>query len=120
MGDRYWIMMLLDVWNDVPSAPGSRTVGGKGGDFLIVGPNWKGEAPEGLRVHRISSNLGNITGRTFTTGSAEDIAIVHTLQNQYMVRNTRIGRPGRFMPSVETWLKTPCIQLPGTMERDRC
>jgi hypothetical protein len=83
MGDRYWIMMLLDVWNDVPSAPGSRTEGGKGGDFLIVGPDWKGEIREGLTAHRISSNLGNIAGRTYTTGSAEDLAIVHALQDQY-------------------------------------
>ena len=83
MGERYWIMMLLDVWNDVPSAPGSRTEGGKGGDFLIVGPDWKGEIPEGITAHRISSNLGNIAGRTYTTGSAEDLAIVHALQDQY-------------------------------------
>ena len=83
MGDRYWIMMLLDVWNDVPSAPGSRTEGGKGGDFLIVGPDWKGQAPEGMTVHRISSNLGNVAGRTYTTGSAEDLAVVNALQDQY-------------------------------------
>jgi hypothetical protein len=83
MGDRYWIMMLLDVWNDVPSAPGSRTEGGKGGDFLIVGPDWKGQSPEGMPVHRISSNLGNVAGRTYSTGSPEDVAVVNALQDQY-------------------------------------
>ena len=40
MGDRYWSMMFLDAWNDVPSTPGSRTEGGKGGNFVIAGPNW--------------------------------------------------------------------------------
>ena len=40
MGERYWVMQLLDAWNNVPHAPGARTVGGKGGDFAIVGPGW--------------------------------------------------------------------------------
>ena len=47
MGDRYWSMMVLDAWNDVPASPGSRTVGGKGGNFVIAGPNWSGEIPSG-------------------------------------------------------------------------
>ena len=36
MGDRFWIMQIIDAWNNVPYAPGSRTVGGKGGNFAIV------------------------------------------------------------------------------------
>jgi len=71
MGDRYWNMMVLDAWNDVPTAPGSRTVGGKGGNFAIVGPNWSGEIPEDLTAYRISSNIGAIGGRTYTTGTAD-------------------------------------------------
>ena len=47
MGDRFWIMQLVDAWNNVPHAPGSRTVGGEGGDFAIVGPGWKGRCPTG-------------------------------------------------------------------------
>ena len=31
MGDRFWIMQLVDAWNNVPAAPGSRSVGGEGG-----------------------------------------------------------------------------------------
>jgi hypothetical protein len=83
MGDRYWNMMILDAWNDVPSAPGSRTVGGKGGEFAIVGPSWNGELPEGVTEHRISSNIGAIGGRTYTSGDADDVAAVHVLQDQY-------------------------------------
>src|SRR5215475_4916192 len=37
MGNLYWLMQLVDAWNNVPHAPGSRTVGGKGGNFAIVG-----------------------------------------------------------------------------------
>ena len=46
MGDRYWLMQLIDAWNNIPQTPGSRTVGGKGGDFAIVGPGWTGQLPE--------------------------------------------------------------------------
>jgi hypothetical protein len=83
MGARYWNMMILDVWNDVPAAPGSRTVGGKGGNFVIVGPNWNGEIPEDFTEVRISSNIGAVGGRTYTSGEADDLAVVHALQDQY-------------------------------------
>ena len=45
MGNRFWLMQIIDAWNNVPHAPGSRTVGGKGGNFAIVGPGWKGTLP---------------------------------------------------------------------------
>ncbi len=47
MGERYWIMQIVDAWNGVPSAPGSRTRGGQGGDFLIAGPTWKATCLKG-------------------------------------------------------------------------
>src|SRR5262245_56851918 len=47
-GKRWWIMQLIDSWNDVPAAPGSRTHGDKGGAFVIVGPNYKGDLPADL------------------------------------------------------------------------
>ena len=46
MGDRFWVMQIIDGWNNVPHAPGSRSVGGKGGNFAIVGPDWKGTLPD--------------------------------------------------------------------------
>ena len=86
MGERYWSMMVLDGWNDVPATPGSRTVGGKGGNFVIAGPNWSGEIPaESHRALRISSNIGAVAGRTYTTGTPDDIAAVHALQDQYIL-----------------------------------
>jgi hypothetical protein len=57
MGDRFWIMQLVDGWNNVPAAPGSRAVGGRGGDFAIVGPGWDGSLPDGVseRMRRRAS-----------------------------------------------------------------
>ncbi len=55
--NRFWIMQIIDAWNNVPHAPGSRTVGGKGGHFAIVGPTWKGTLPEGVTELRVPTNL---------------------------------------------------------------
>ena len=82
MGDRFWIMQLIDAWNNVPHAPGSRTLGGKGGNFAIVGPNWKEALPVGLTELRIPTNLVLIGGRTYTANQ-DDYAAVHALQDQY-------------------------------------
>ena len=82
MGERYWVMQLIDAWNNVPHAPGARTVGGKGGDFAIVGPGWNGELPEGVSELRMPTNLGVIGGRTYVSGP-DDIPAVQALQDQY-------------------------------------
>ena len=82
MGDRFWLMQVIDAWNDVPAAPGARTVGGKGGNFALVGPNWKGELPEGLTEIRLDTSLAMIGGRTYTAGD-DDYDAVHKLQDQY-------------------------------------
>ena len=57
MGNRFWVMQIIDAWNNVPHAPGSRTVGSKGGHFAIVGPTWKGTLPQGLTELRVPTNL---------------------------------------------------------------
>ncbi len=82
MGERYWVMQLIDAWNNVPHAPGSRTHGGEGGDFAITGPTWNGELPEGVTRLRMPTSLGVIGGRTYISGP-DDYAAVHALQDQY-------------------------------------
>ena len=81
-GNRYWLMQIIDAWNNVPHAPGSRTVGGKGGNFAIVGPGWKGTLPSGLTELRVPTSLVLVGGRTYTA-SKDDYAAVHALQDQY-------------------------------------
>ena len=82
MGDRYWLMQLIDAWNNVPAVPGSRTRGGRGGDFAIVGPGWAGKVPDGVSELRMPTTLGVIAGRTYVSGPT-DYAAVHALQDRY-------------------------------------
>ena len=86
-------MQIIDAWNNVPHAPGSRTVGSKGGDFAIVGPTWKGTLPGGVTELRVPTNLAFIGGRTYT-GGPDDYAAVHALQDQY-----RLVPLSSFIPS---------------------
>ena len=82
MGERYWIMQLIDAWNGVPSAPGSRTHGGKAANYVIVGPNWKGKLPKGMEVLKSPTTITLIGGRTYCSGPS-DYTAVNDLQDQY-------------------------------------
>ncbi|HEY7304222.1 MAG TPA: DUF1254 domain-containing protein [Bryobacteraceae bacterium] len=83
-GKRWWIMQVIDAWNDVPAAPGSRTNDDKGGAFVIVGPSFKGELPGGLEVIHCDTSLSALGGRTYTAGPS-DYAAVHKIQDQYQL-----------------------------------
>src|SRR5262245_24896502 len=83
-GKRWWIMQVIDAWNDVPAAPGSRTHGQKGGTFVIVGPNFKGDPPAGLEVIRCDTSIAMLGGRTYVGGSS-DLPAVHKIQDQYQL-----------------------------------
>jgi len=85
MGDRYWLMQIIDAWNGVPAAPGSRTLSGDDPHvFLIAGPDWKGTVPEGMELLRCPTNLGGIGGRTYCAG-ADDYPATNALQDQYQL-----------------------------------
>lgn len=113
MGDRYWIMQLIDLWNDVPAAPGARTVDGEGGRFAIVGPQWQGTLPEGITEIRADTTLVTIGGRTYVAGP-EDVPAVHAIQDQYTLTplslwGTAYAPPAEapVKPGVDTTTPTP-------------
>jgi hypothetical protein len=84
MGNRYWIMQLVDAWNNVPAAPGSRTVGGQGGNFVLVGPRWHGSIPAGLTHLHLPTTMLLLKGRTYVANEA-DLPAVHALQDKYQL-----------------------------------
>jgi len=46
---RYFSVQLIDEYTFNFDYIGSRTTGNDGGSFLVAGPNWKGEAPKGIK-----------------------------------------------------------------------
>ena len=47
--DRYFTVQFIDAYTHNFAYIGSRTTGNDGGSYLIAGPNWKGETPEGIK-----------------------------------------------------------------------
>ena len=45
MGDRYFLLPMLDAWTNVFASPGTRNGGGKPRTFAITGPDWHGSLP---------------------------------------------------------------------------
>src|SRR5437773_5872844 len=47
--ERYFSVQLIDAYTFNFDYIGSRTTGNNGGSYLVAGPNWKGETPNGVK-----------------------------------------------------------------------
>ena len=84
--DRYYSVQLTDLYTFNFNYLGSRSTGNDGGSFLIAGPNWKGDKPEGVsKVIRCETELTLAVYRTqlFNPG---DIDNVKRIQSEYKVQ----------------------------------
>ena len=82
MKGRYFLFPMLDGWTTVFQVPGSRTTGTGAQTYAITGPGWKGTLPSGVKEYKSSTDLVWILGRIYCTGTPEDYAAVHALQDQ--------------------------------------
>ena len=74
MGDRYYIMPMLDGWSEVFKVASSRTTGGKAQTYAITGPGWSGTLPQGVTQVKSPTGMVWILGRIYSTGTPEDYA----------------------------------------------
>jgi hypothetical protein len=82
MKGRYFMFPMLDGWTNVFQAPGTRTTGTGAQTYAITGPGWSGTLPSGVQEYKSPTSLVWIIGRIYCTGTPEDYAAVHTLQDQ--------------------------------------
>jgi hypothetical protein len=82
MKDRYFLFPMLDGWTNVFQVPGKRTTGTKAQTYAITGPGWKGTLPAGVKEYKSPTSIVWILGRIYCTGTPEDYAAVHALQDQ--------------------------------------
>lgn len=82
MGDRYFLLPMLDGWTNVFASPGTRTTGGAAQTFAITGPHWHGTLPAGVTEYKSSTALVWLLGRIYCTGTPADYEAVHRLQDQ--------------------------------------
>jgi hypothetical protein len=79
---RYYLLQLLDMWTDSFAGVGKRTTGTAAGNFVVVGPNWKGDVPQGFQRVNAPTPFVWVIGRTRTDGP-QDYKIVHNVQDGY-------------------------------------
>lgn len=84
--NRYYSAQFVDLYTFNFDYLGTRTSGNKGGDFLIAGPNWKGEKPAGIeRIVQSETEFALVIFRTQLFNAA-DIENVRKIQAGYQVR----------------------------------
>ncbi|MDD4345680.1 MAG: DUF1254 domain-containing protein [Desulfitobacteriaceae bacterium] len=66
--DRYYVMQIMDAYTNTFSSIGRRTTGTNAGKFAIVGPDWKGVLPSGLKAVKSPMNTAWIIGRVLAKG----------------------------------------------------
>jgi hypothetical protein len=80
--DRYYSIQLLDAYANTYAYVGRRATGTKEGTYAIVGPNWQGALPAGVKRIDAPSNLGLAFTRTLVAGDA-DLPAAQAIQRQY-------------------------------------
>ena len=83
--DRYYSLQFVDGYTYNFHYVGSRTTGNGGGKYLLAGPNWNGEKPEGVNeVIRSDTDLAFVLYRTQLFGPS-DLENVKQIQAGYQV-----------------------------------
>ena len=95
MKGRYFLFPMLDGWTNVFSrCRATRTTGTGAQTYAITGPGWKGTLPAGIKEYKSPTNIVWILGRIYCTGTPEDYAAVHALQDQVrLVPLSAYGKP---------------------------
>ena len=85
LNGRYALFPLLDGWTTVFDVPGKRTTGTGAQTFVVTGPGWEGTVPQGMKQYKSPTSIVWLLGRIYCTGTPEDYAEVHKLQDQVKI-----------------------------------
>ena len=93
--DRYYSLQFIDLYTYNFAYVGSRATGNAAGHFLLAGPDWRGEAPAGIRqVIRSETQLAFVLYRTQLKGP-DDLGNVKRVQSGFQVQplSAFLGEP---------------------------
>jgi len=111
MSGRFYLFPMLDGWTNVFEVPGKRTTGTGAQKYAITGPGWIGTLPAGVTQYKSPTAIVWLLGRIYCTGTPEDYAAVHAVQDQVsVVPLSAYGKaytpaPGAVDPKID--MKTP-------------
>ncbi len=108
-GDRFWVYAMYDARTDQFAEMG-KPYKTKPGFYLLVGPKWKGEKPDGIEaVIRSSTPLANAIPRVFMDDTAEDRKAIQSVINQIVAYPLK-DFDGKMKS--KDWSKAPAIPGP--------
>ena len=95
MAGRYYSIQFTDPSNNTNFAyVGKRTTGTDAGDYLIVGPGWKGTVPRGMAQISSPNNSVLVAGRVFVA-SDSDLPTAYALSKQIQLVAPTIRQPSQ-------------------------
>lgn len=108
---RYLVMQFLDAWSNVFASVGTRTTGQEGGRYLLVGPSWQEQVPDGMTLLRSPTRMNWLLGRIQTNGKA-DYAAVHGIQSGLSLRSLEAWQQGRVLENLPFQLPEQSVTPP--------
>ena len=92
---RYYSIQFIDAYTFNFAYVGSRATGNGGGNFLLAGPNWKGEKPAGIKEVIQSETEMNLLIYRTQLFDPSDIGNVKKIQSEYKVQplSQFLGQP---------------------------
>ncbi len=79
--DRYYLLPHYDAYSNVFFVPGPRTTGTGAHTFLLTGPFWNGEVPEGMAQVKAPTNTLWMIGRTQVNSAKDGATVVAGFQD---------------------------------------
>jgi hypothetical protein len=83
--DRYYSFEFLDAYTNDFAYVGTRATGTTGGTYLIAGPDWKGQVPQGMTEIWSPTNLAWFINRILVKGPS-DVPNVNAIQDKISVK----------------------------------
>jgi hypothetical protein len=108
---RYELMPFMDAWTNVFATLGTRSTGTAGGRYLLAGPGWQGQVPQGLVLLRSPTQMVWLIGRTQANSTA-DYPLVHRLQDGLRLRSLAEWSAGQ-PPATVAWQPAAKRPPPG-------
>jgi hypothetical protein len=92
--ERYYLLPLLDAYSNVFKSPGTRTTGNGAHTFLLVGPGWKGEVPQGMELIQAPTNTVWLIARVQVNSPEDGATVVRKFQDGLkVIPLSKFGKP---------------------------
>jgi len=96
---RYYSVQFTDPFNVNFAYVGTRTTGTQAGDYLITGPNWKGQVPSGMMQISSPNNSALVLGRVLVY-SDRDLSTAYDLSKQIQLTPLKRWESSQPVPPV--------------------